>query len=221
MFTLTNPQAYLPIYIWIIGTVFTAFTLIFSIRAAQIHQAFKEPFRIHLWLYISFSLCTLWLIKAQIMNHLYIHLVGANLALLVLGAPLALLALAVSTALSSFSLHSSPLVWGSQFLLAGALPIFISMGLNYLAQVMLPRRLFVFIFIQGFGISTLSMSLTMFINLTILNQLQLISLVGNDIFWMSPILLGWGEGFLTGTVIAMVATYRPDWLYKNTQFKGF
>ena len=65
------------------------------------------------------------------------------------------------------------------------------------------------------------MMIAMSINLSLIGDvLKLIPLEGNDIVWASPILLGWGEGFLSGAAIAVIATYRPEWLYRHPPFKG-
>ena len=65
------------------------------------------------------------------------------------------------------------------------------------------------------------MMLAMLINLSLIGLVfDFIPLEGNPIVWASPILLGWGEGFLSGAAIALIATYNPDWLYRHAPFKG-
>ena len=155
------------------------------------------------------------------MDHLYFHLVGASVAFLLLGMPLALLALACTTLVTCITLQTSPWIWGMQFILAAVLPLMIIALLHHLVKRTLPHRLFVYIFIRGFFVAAIGMMLAMFINLSLIGQVfGFIPLAGNPIVWASPILLGWGEGFLSGAAIALIATYNPDWLYRHAPFKG-
>lgn len=221
MFTLADPLQYWSPLIWAVLN-FIALGTIFGALSVALHRKdFQENHRLNLWLSISFILICLWLIKGQVMDHLYFHLVGASVAYLVLGMPLAILALACTTVVTSITVHTSPWIWGMQFLLAGILPLLIIAPLHRLVQRVLPHRLFVYIFVRGFFVAAIGMMLAMLVNLSLIGQVfQFIHIEGNPIIWASPILLGWGEGFLSGAAIALIATYNPEWLYRHPPFKG-
>ena len=221
MFTLAHPLQHWSPVIWALINLI-ALGIIFGALSVAIHRKdFQEAHRLNLWLWISFILICLWLIKGQVMDHLYFHLVGASVAFLVLGMPLAILALACTTLVTSITVHTSPWIWGMQFLLAAVLPLMIIAVLHQVIQRVLPHRLFAYIFIRGFFVAAVGMMLAMLINLTLIGQLfKFIPIQGNSIIWASPILLGWGEGFLSGAAIALIATYNPEWLYRHPPFKG-
>ena len=221
MFTLAHPLQYWSPIIWALIN-FIALGIILAALSVTIHRRdFHDSTRVNLWLWLSFSLICLWLIKGQVMDHLYFHLVGASVAFLLLGMPLALLALACTTLVTCITLQTSPWIWGMQFILAAVLPLMIIALLHHLVKRTLPHRLFVYIFIRGFFVAAIGMMLAMFINLSLIGQVfGFIPLAGNPIVWASPILLGWGEGFLSGAAIALIATYNPEWLYRHAPFKG-
>lgn len=221
MFNLTNPLLYWHPWVWLLTILVAVGVVLGAISVAVARGDFQESQRLNLWLTMTFVLICLWLIKGQVMNNFYFHLVGASVALLVLGVPLALLALACTTLIAGLTVHTSPWIWGMQYLLAGALPVAIAAILHGLVKKRLSHRLFVYIFIRGFFVAALGMMLTMMVNLMLIGHLfAFISMSGNQMAWISPILLGWGEGFLSGAAIALIVVYQPDWLYRNPPFTG-
>jgi uncharacterized membrane protein len=221
MFILAHPLQYWPAFVWIILSAIALGIALGALSIAVQRKDFQDSTRLSHWLFISFVMVCLWLIKAQVMDNLYIHLIGASVALLILGAPLALLALACTTLITSIILHTSPWIWGMQYLLASVIPLSTVAPLHYLFKKWLPHRLFIYIFVRGFFAAAIGMMLAMLINLTLIGGMfHFISLEGNQMLWASPILLGWGEGFLSGAVVALIATYYPEWLYRHPPFTG-
>ena len=221
MFTLENPLQFLPAIVWILINLSALIILLGAVSFTVQRKDFQNSTRVNLWLWISFVLICLWLIKGQVMDNLYFHLIGASVAYLILGAPAALLALACATAVTAVTLRISPWVWGLQYYLAVILPLFIIMVLHFLVHRFFPHRLFVYIFLRGFFVAAIGMALAMTINLLVIGFVfHFIPLQGNEIVWSSPILLGWGEGFLSGAAISLIATYRPEWLYRHPPFQG-
>ncbi len=220
MFTLSQPLQFWSPLTWALFNLLALAFIAAAVWVSFVRKDFLDHVRVNHWLFISFVLCCLWLIKAQIMDNLYIHLIGASVAYLILGAPMAILALACTTLVTCITLQTSPWIWGLQFILASIVPLLCVAVLHRVAAALFPQRLFVYIFVRGFFVSAIAMMLSMFFNLALINELHLISLAGNQVFWASPILLGWGEGFLSGGVIAIVATYHPEWLYRHRPFTG-
>ena len=221
MFILNNPLHHWPPFVWIALSVLALGVVLGARLIALRRKDFQDNTRLNHWLFISFVMVCLWLIKAQVMDNLYIHLIGASVALLLLGAPLALLAMACAALITSITLHTSPWIWGTQYLLAAVLPLCTVGLLHHILKKWLPHRLFVYIFLRGFFAAAIGMTLAMFINLILIGGVfEFISIEGNQMLWASPVLLGWGEGFLSGMAIVLVATYYPEWLYRHPPFTG-
>jgi uncharacterized membrane protein len=45
--------------------------------------------------------------------------------------------------------------------------------------------------------------------------------LGNEVFWISPVLLGWGEGLLSGMAVALIAAYKPHWWFEDPKLTNF
>ena len=167
MFILAHPLHYWPAFVWVILNAIALGIVLGAFSLAIQRKDFQDSARLNHWLFISFVMVCLWLIKAQVMDNLYIHLIGASVALLILGAPLALLALACTTLVTSIILHTSPWIWGLQYLMASVIPLSTVGLLHYLLKKWLPHRLFVYIFVRGFFAAAIGMTLAMLINLTL------------------------------------------------------
>ena len=222
MFNLPSPLDFFSAQTWIIINVLVIVLLMTTAITSRARQAARQPLRQNLWLALTFILTLLWLTRAHVLDLLYLHLIGASLAYLLLGAPLALLALALILLVTNITLGNSLYQFGLQYLLVGLLPIINAQILHIIARRIFPRRLFTFIFIQGFFVATLGMIITATLNLFVLQQLHIITLnLGNEVFWISPVLLGWGEGLLSGMAVALIAAYKPHWLFEDPQLTNF
>lgn len=223
MFTFTHPFSLLSPTMWWSINICLSFLLLLFALSPRTRRAFSNPEHDHtrqnLWLSLTIGLSVIWLMRAELMDVFYLHFIGASLAYLLLGVPLAGLALAVVLVFTGLTRHIPVEIWGAQYVLSGLLPLLLAYGLHRLIARFLPKRLFAFIFVHGFFVTALSMMLTVFVNFLALQYFSVISLnVGNEVYWISPILLGWGEAFLTGMIIALIAVYRPYWLHREAHF---
>lgn len=224
MFTLTQPLDFFSMSTWWFINAFILMCLLIFVVLTFKRSTFfnfKENNIQHtLWLSITFALSIIWLIRAQLLDHLYLHFIGVSLTYLLLGAPLTGLALTAVLLFTNITRHIPAEIWGAQYALSVLFPLLLSFVLHGVSAKFLPKRVFAFIFVHGFFVTAAIMAATVGFNLLILNDYDVISLdVGNGIFWVSSILLGWGEAFMTGMVIALVAVYRPHWLQHRVQFR--
>ncbi|TDR31661.1 putative membrane protein [Hydromonas duriensis] len=201
-----------------IGALITL--LFFIYRCKRVFLKHVDPIRLNIVLTFTFTLSIIWLMKAQLLDYLYLHFIGASLAYLLLGFPMAGLALATVLVFTNLTQQTPIDIWGAQYLLAVLLPLSLSWLLHYCVKALLPKRVFAFIFVHGFFVTATVMVLTVSINLLVLNKINIITLdIGNQVFWVSALLLGWGEAFLTGMMTALITVYRPQWWYRQTLFK--
>ena len=223
MFILAQPLNVLNSNVWwLINAIVLLFMLVFGFLAFKRNSFFnfKNNNQQNIWLSTTFALSIIWLMRAQLLDNLYLHFIGIHLAYLLLGIPLAGLALAIVLAFTNMTQHVSFEIWGAQYALSILFPLFLSYVLHLMLAKRLPKRLFAFIFIHGFFGTAMIMASTVAFNLLVLNYFGIISLeVGNGVFWISSILLGWGEAFMTGMIVTLVVVYRPEWLQHRIQFK--
>lgn len=220
MFHLSDPYSILPASIWWFFNISVAVLLLGLALLPSTRRALVQPQRLSIFLALTLFLMLIWLIKAQVLGGFYLHLIGASVAYLLLGTRIAVLALAVVLTLTNLTVHDHFLTWGLQFLLVVLLPILLASALHTVAKRMLPRRLFVFIIVRGFFVAMLSMTLTSLLNLLILNELLVASIdnIGDSTQIVLPILLGWGEGMLSGMACALIGVYRPEWWFVDEVF---
>ena len=163
------------------------------------------------------SLAVLWSLNASLgsgqLAGMSYHLLGINLAALMLGVPAALwlgfLLLVPHMVLNGWE-NLNAVSLNALFLLLPAL------GMNLLMRKIawkLPPNLFVYIFLNGFISAALGMLLTGFL---IVLLLQTAGAFPSEILWASvfPVffLLTWGEAFLNGIFTAIFVALRPQWL---------
>lgn len=224
MFILVQPLNFYSAHAWWfinIAVLMVVLVFAFWLFKQGFFSKFKESNNQHnIWLSTTFALSIIWLMRAQLLDNLYLHFIGVSLTYLLLGVPLTGLALAIVLVFTNVTRHIAFEIWGAQYALSVLFPLLLSYVLHSILARQLPKRVFTFIFIHGFFATAAVMVSTVAFNLLVLNQLSIIFLdVGNGIFWIGSILLGWGEAFMTGMIITLVAVYRPQWLQHRIQFQ--
>ena len=143
------------------------------------------------------------------------HLLGLNVAALMVGAPTAFLLASAWVLAHGLAQHHFDFWWVFPLnTLVVALP---AVALNALARrwalAKLPRQVFVYIFVNGFLSGAVGMILT--------GALVVACLAGANVFsgsvaWSAafPVffLLSWGEAFLSGIVAAICVAFQPNLL---------
>lgn len=176
-------------------------------------QRLRDAARLHVFLGTCVALMVLWNIKAGVSPGLNFHFLGATLLTLMFGWPLALIA--VSVVLLAVTLYGMGgwQAFSMNALLMGALPAGVSFAVWRLADRRLPHNLFIYIFVSGFFGAALSMAATGLAS-TLLHALSGAYDLDHLLSQYLPyyLLMVFPEAIITGTFIALLAVYRPQWL---------
>lgn len=171
------------------------------------HRPLQSP-----WLGALVLLPFLWSTERLLPSGLALHVSSACLMTLMFGWPLAMWTLVPVTALASLiGRHHLPDVGSmvSHLVWLGLVPGTLSLALGLLIRQLLPKHLFVFILGRAFIATALAVSLTGY--LAYLGGRKPDTLAVDE--WMLAYwLLGWGEAFSTGMLVAIFVAFKPEWL---------
>lgn len=167
----------------------------------------------HLFLGSCVAALAVWSIHPQALQGLDFHLLGATVFTLVLGPQLAMLGLsAVMTALAlmhGLPVHTLPV----GILLLVVLPVALSVAVLRLAERLLPRNLFVYLFVAAFLGSAIAMVTS---GSSAAGLLAAYGAPGTaamaEQFLPYCFLLGFAEATLTGMIMTLLVVYQPAWV---------
>ena len=150
-----------------------------------------------------------WLMPQWLPPALPLAWSGACLLALALGWPLAVLVLsAVAAQVAWFG--DAPIAWvGAQWLWLGLLPATLAMALGAVMRRCLPDHLFIYILGRGFLGTVLCTFLAGWLHEALHHSL---SQVGMDDAVLARWLMAWGDGFMTGGIIAIAVAFFPQYL---------
>jgi len=169
--------------------------------------------RQHGWMGLTVALLLVWTMRAPVGSGMDLHLAGASLAALMFGTRLAAVSLAVALAVLAFTGHIAPESLALQGVAYMLLPALLTIAIQRLVQARLPRNVFVYIFVTGFG-GTLAANVLA--TLAFVGMAWLFSAAPQPAPWGDylsyRLLLCWGEAMLTGMLVAVFVVYRPQWM---------
>ncbi|CAH9057799.1 hypothetical protein PSECIP111951_01742 [Pseudoalteromonas holothuriae] len=161
----------------------------------------------------ALCLALLWQIKAGILEHLNIHILGVTAATLIMGWRLACLsALLAGLLLVGFTALTATQL-PELLIFTAFIPIFLSYNLYLLCYHFLPKHFFVYIFVCAFlcagavGAAKIIISGGYFY---LLGLYDLITLQENYVFY--AVIMWFPEAMLNGMLITLLITYRPHWV---------
>jgi uncharacterized membrane protein len=154
----------------------------------------------------------LWQIKTGIRPGLNFHLLGATLLTLMFGPWFAILGLSVILILSTAYLGGWVALPWNIVLMAG-LPVLMTWGIYQFVDRKLPNHFFVYIFINAFigtalTIVAFGLASTAFLHLA--GAYTLSYLIEEYLPYF--LLLMWAEAFSTGMAMTVLVVYRPQWV---------
>lgn len=155
----------------------------------------------------ALALCALRWFNTAPLQGVMLHLTGASIATLVLGARPALVVMALAS-LSGVLMGAAWHGWATDFLVTGALPVAVTAAASRAARRWLPHNIFVYIMGNGFFAAMLATAAA------VLAKSALAALLGSRsaaAYLAATPLLMFAEAFLTGTLIALIVVYRPQW----------
>lgn len=185
----------------------------------------QEPLQ-HAWLGGLVFLTLLWSARATVGTGVVVQLMGAPMAVTMFGLPLAMLTLAIVDLVSLLGLAYlagqgwADIAWVSlapRFIWMAAAPGLLTAGLQAVMRRRLPRH--PFIFILGHGYFAPLVAAIVAGGLRTLWQFHLGPphaglTIGDSL--TGAVVIGFGEAFLTGMLVAIFVVYRPQWVLTFT-----
>ncbi|MDD2884702.1 MAG: energy-coupling factor ABC transporter permease [Dechloromonas sp.] len=173
----------------------------------------RDSEQLNVWLGMVVLLTLVWSLKAGVKPGLAMHLLGVNLFVLAFGPHLAFIGLSLVTLGITLNGAAGPLAYALNALLLGGVGVVASDRMGQWVMRLLPRHFFIFIFINGFLVSALS----------------ILAVGGVSCFFLAwsgayawdylfaeyfPyfLLLAFSEAWLSGMLVTLFVIYRPQWM---------
>lgn len=183
-----------------------------SIRQAP-WARLKDSEQLNVWLGMIVILTLIWSLKAGVKPGLSLHLLGASVFTLCFGPHLAFIGLSLVLAGITLNGAAGPLAFATNGLLLAGVGVALSQTFYGLIVRLLPRHLFVYIFVQGFlgsAVMLMGVGLVATLFLALSGAYELDYLLAEYLPYF--ILLGFSEAWLSGMVITLFVVYRPGWV---------
>ena len=173
-----------------------------------------EASLLHVYLGTTVGVLVLWQLQAGVLPGLNFHILGAALFTLMFGWPLAMVASSLVMLAVTVAGAGGWQAYSINALLMGVLPVVVTWLVYRAVYRSLPRHLFVYIFVCGFFGAALAMAAT--------------GLVSAGVFALSGayppdellqhylpyyLLMVFPEAILTGSFVALLVVYRPQWIW--------
>ena len=155
---------------------------------------------------------TLWLcgmrwFNTGAMQGVMLHFLGASIATLMFGPRFACGVMAL-VSLSGWAMHAAWLGWAPDFLATGVLPIAATVAVSRAARRWVPPNIFTYILVNAFLGGALAMAASTLFKAGVAWTW---GGEGAGAYLAATPLLMYGEAFFTGTTLALVVVYRPQW----------
>jgi uncharacterized membrane protein len=197
-------------WLWTLWLLAGALALLIVRRAWW--RVLADPRNLHVFLGATVVVLGLWLIKTGIKPGLNFHLLGATALTLMFRPLFALLSIGLLTAglaLWEGEYAAFPVNW----LIMGAVPVAIAWGLFRLVERVLPRHLFIYLFVNAFfgaalAILAVGVASTAFAALAGAYTLDYLL----DEYLPYYLLMSFAEAFSTGMLMTVMVIYKPEWV---------
>ena len=173
----------------------------------------RESERLNVWLGMIVLLTVLWSLKAGVKPGLSLHLLGATVFTLSFGPHLALVGLSMVLLGITLNGDGGFLSYAINALMMAGVGVLLSQGIHRLIVSYLPRHFFVYVFLNGF----LASALTVFgVGLAATALLAISGAYEWDYLATEYLpyflLLGFSEAWLSGMLMTLFVIYRPNWV---------
>ena len=189
------------------------FALVLALRQVPWRILLASPVAQHLVAAATLVLIGFWLVRAGITPGLSAHFIGATALTLLVGWPLAVVAaLVASVTVGAMGVTPWSLV-PLEFVAGGVLPVAVSHLVRLGLERTLPPNLFVYLLGCGFagGIVAGLVSRGTNAAILLLSGAWESARVGDEL-GVIVALMTLPEGVINGTIISVLAVYRPDWV---------
>lgn len=197
-----------PLLAW--GAFLPALVLLGLLLARLGRPGARAALARHVPLAATVAVLVLWQLRASVEPAPAVHLLGAALLTLVLGPALAAVAMLVVVAAATLDGAGGWSTLAVNWLITGALPVWVSTLVLGWARARLPDNPFVYILVCGFaggGVSMAAVGLVSGLVLLAVTPLDLATVIKTH--WSTYLLLVFPEAFLTGSTIAWMSMFYP------------
>ncbi len=173
----------------------------------------KDTDRFNVWLGMIVLLTLIWSLKAGVKPGLALHLLGATVFTLSFGPHLAFVGLTAVLAGITLNGHADWFSFALNSLLMAGVGSWSSYGIYRGVDKLLPRHLFVYVFVNGFfgaALTVGSMGIVATALFALSGAYPLEYLL--DEYLPVFVLLGFSEAWLSGMLITLFVIYRPEWV---------
>ncbi|QYJ77650.1 energy-coupling factor ABC transporter permease [Shewanella acanthi] len=180
---------------------------------SELQQVLREKSLQWRLLYVLLAINTLWLVNASIQSGLHLHFLGIVTFLLMFGWRLATVVLLLPSAFFSVFVLKQPAEFAAFSLFSVAIPLFCAFIFYSRSYHLLPKHIFVFIFVGAFinaGLSMVSHQFSWAIWMWISSDYEWSVLLDNYLVLIP--LLAFPEALLNGMAVTLMVVYQPQWL---------
>ncbi|MGY0560367.1 energy-coupling factor ABC transporter permease [Luteimonas sp. A277] len=200
-------QPSLPFWVQSVAWALAALVLAWQGRPLwrRLHGAGPEAVRVLLGLALVL-MAVRWFNTAPLQG-VMLHLTGATIATLLVGAGPACWVMAVAS-LSGVLMGAAWHGWAMDFLVTGALPVAVTAVFSRAVRRWLPHNIVVYVMGNAFFAAAVAMAAS------VLAKFALVAWLGSRsaaAYLVATPLLALAEAFLTGTLMAVIVVYRPQW----------
>lgn len=173
-----------------------------------------EPVRQNLFLGATVAVLALWQIRTGIKPGLAFHLYGIAALTLMFGFWRAAFSGVLVLLMNAVFGRGSWRALGLDALVMTALPAAVSWGTYRLLDRWLPNHFFIYVLGNGFFGAALSVAAIGLVTTVVMAAAGVYSLeyLFANYTPYASVLISWGEAFMTGMAVTLMAVYRPAWL---------
>lgn len=173
----------------------------------------KESEQLNVWLGMIVVLTLLWSLKAGVKPGLSLHLLGATVFTLSFGPHLAFVGLSLVVLAITLNGEAGYFGFAVNALLMAGIGVMISQAVHRLVLGFLPRHFFIYVFINGFlgsFLTVCAVGVAAACLLAMAGAYEWDYLASEYLPFL--ILLGFSEAWLSGMLMTLFVIYRPDWV---------
>jgi len=175
-------------------------------------KLWQEPGVFSAWCASLIVLALVWRMRVHVQADLHLHLLGVAMLALMFGRTLASLGATLAVIAYTGEYGGLWLNLGTNIMLLGIFPCFLSDLILRNTQQYLPQHMFVYLFGNGFFGAFVVNAATGLLAITTHCLLLPANPISNDAY-AYMLLLAWGEAFLVGFLITIFVVYKPAWVF--------
>ena len=173
----------------------------------------QDSEQLNVWLGMVVLLTVVWSLKAGVKPGLGLHMLGATVFTLSFGPELAFVGLSLVTLGITLNGAAGVMAYAANALLMAGVSVLLSQLFYRLLSTFLPKHFFVYIFVNGFFGSALTVIGFGFVTTVLMTLAGAYTwdYLANEYFPYF-LLLAFAEAWLSGMVMTLFVVYRPQWV---------